>query len=88
MPHQILLKRIRAEYLEMPGLSLRVEQAQRLCGVDRVACQRVLDTLVDMKFLRVKPDGAYARLSDRTDHPRPPAAKADLESTTRSLKAS
>jgi len=64
MPNQILLKRIRAEYLEMPGLRLTLAQAQRLCGVDRADCKAVLDGLVDAKFLCTKPDGAYARASD------------------------
>jgi hypothetical protein len=88
MPHNLLLKRIRAEYLEMPGLRLKVEQAQRLCGVERAACQRVLDMLVEMKFLCVKPDGAYARLTDGADHPRAYPAKADLRTGTQSLKVS
>ena len=88
MPHNPLLQRIRAEYLEMPGLRLKVEQAQRLCGVERAACQRVLETLVERKFLCVKPDGAYARLTDGADHSRTRTAKADLRAETRSLKAS
>jgi len=44
------LTRLRAEYLEMPGLQLTRGQAQRLCGLERVACERVLDTLVDRVF--------------------------------------
>ena len=75
MPHNTLLERIRAEYLEMPGLRLTLEQAQRLCGVERTTCKAVFDALVDAKFLCVKSDGAYARLTDG-DVPRP--AKADL----------
>ena len=55
------LERLRAEFLEMPGLRLRLEQVQRLCGVERAVCKHVLDTLVDGEFLCVKPDGAYAR---------------------------
>jgi hypothetical protein len=39
MPHTMLIKRIRAEYLEMPGLQLTLEQAQRLCSVERAAVQ-------------------------------------------------
>ena len=39
MPHQAMLTRIRAEYLEMPGLRLTLEQARRLCGVERGLCQ-------------------------------------------------
>jgi hypothetical protein len=88
MPHHTLLKRIRAEYLEMPGLRLKLEQAQRLCGIERTTCQRVLDMLVEMKFLCVKPDGAYARLTDGADHPRAHPAKAGLTTEAGSLKAS
>jgi hypothetical protein len=58
------MRRVRAEYLEMPGLQLTLEQAQRLCGVERALCQRVLNALVDEKFLCVKADGAYARAVD------------------------
>lgn len=64
MPHDTLLKRIRAEYLEMPGLRLTLAQAQRLCGVERTVCHGVLEELVDAKFLRKRADGAYARSSD------------------------
>jgi hypothetical protein len=58
MPHKALLTRIRAEYLEMPGLRLTREQAQWLYRVEPMLCQRVLDVLVDVKFLCVKPNGA------------------------------
>jgi hypothetical protein len=58
------IERLRAEFLEMPGLRLTVAQTQRLCGVDQTLCQDVLDALVDVKFLRVNPDGTYARLSE------------------------
>jgi hypothetical protein len=42
-----LLERIRAEYLEMPGWCLTLEQMQRLNSVERTLCKRVLDALVD-----------------------------------------
>ena len=72
MPHNAMLTRIRAEYLEMPGLRLTLEQAGRLCGVERTLCQMVLDSLVDEKFLCVNPDGHYARLTDgEISYPRP-----------------
>jgi hypothetical protein len=61
---QETLERIRSEFLEMPGLRLTVAQAERLCGVDRGLCQGVLDALVDAKFLCVRPDGTYGRLTD------------------------
>jgi hypothetical protein len=88
MPHTALLTRIRAEYLEMPGLRLTSEQVQRLCGADRLLCQRVLDMLVDVKFLCAKPNGAYARLTEGADSPRLHPAKADLGAGTRAVKAS
>jgi hypothetical protein len=63
-PTPQLLERIRAEYLEMPGLRLRAEQVQRLCGVERTMCRILLDALVETNFLWMKSDGSYARLMD------------------------
>ena len=62
MSHDIRLTRIRAEYLEMPGLRLTLEQAQRLSGVERAACQRVLDRVVETNVSWVRPNGTYARV--------------------------
>ena len=62
VPKQIV-DRIRAEYLEMPGLTLKADQVARLCGVDRALCTAALKALVDAKFLTVKPDGAYTSSS-------------------------
>jgi hypothetical protein len=72
-----LLERLRAEFVQMPGLRLKREQVQRLCGIDHVMCQPVLDALVDERFLSRKPDGTYARLSDGESSWRQPA-KADM----------
>jgi hypothetical protein len=72
-----MLERIRAEFLEMPGLRLTVDQAQRLCGVEPTLCKAVLDALVDAKFLCVKSNGTYARLTDG-EVPRLRPAKADI----------
>jgi len=77
-PPEGLLERIRAEYREMPGLCLTCEQIQRLCGVERTLCQLILDSLVDAKFLYLKTNGAYARLTDE-ETCRPRAAKAGLK---------
>ena len=60
--HQQILERIRGEYLEMPGLRLKAEQVQRLCGVKPSVCRVLLESLVEAKFLCVSSDGAYARL--------------------------
>jgi hypothetical protein len=81
------IERLRAEFLEMPGLRLGVGQVQRLCGVDEPLCRDVLDALVDVKFLRVNADGTYARLSDR-DVVRPRPARAGIMTPTARREAS
>jgi hypothetical protein len=88
MSHDTLVDRLRSEFLEMPGLRLTCEQTQRLCGVERAVCQSVLDALVDAKFLCVKPDGSYARLTDGADPARAHPAKASLRTGTSSAKVS
>lgn len=59
-----LAARIRGEYLEMPGLHLTARQAGRLLGASEHMCQRVLNTLVDARFLRLTPGGGFVRGSD------------------------
>jgi DNA-binding IclR family transcriptional regulator len=49
------LQFIQTEYLEMPGLCLTFEQAQRLWGLDEATCRDLLDALVDARFLRETP---------------------------------
>ena len=55
------LLRIRGEYLEMPGLRLTTQQAQRLWNLDRARCEALLNALVDARFLRRTADGAFVR---------------------------
>jgi hypothetical protein len=64
--NQEVLERVRAEYLEMPGMRLTSRQVQRLCGVEVTTCASVLNTLVARKFLCQNLDGTYARSADRT----------------------
>jgi hypothetical protein len=54
------LRRVKGEYLEMPGLRLTPAQAQRLWGLDRESCQALLGALVDTKFLCQTRDGAFS----------------------------
>ena len=75
---QPVLERIRAEFLEMPGMKLTIAQVQRLCGVDGSMCRVVLDSLVEAKFLYIKSDGRYERLTDSSS-PRHGEARADLD---------
>ena len=80
-----VLNRLRAAFVEMPGLRLTREQAQHLCGVERTIGQLVLDVLVAKGFLCVKVDGHYARPTT-AHHPHP--ATADLRSNKRAHSAS
>lgn len=61
---QRVLERLRAEYLEMPGMKLRIEQVQRLCGIEQTMCKLVLEALVKANFLSLKSDGTYVRLTE------------------------
>jgi hypothetical protein len=54
-----ILRRVRGEYLEMPGLRLTAKQAQRLWTMDACTCESLLNTLVDAKFLARTRDGAF-----------------------------
>jgi len=58
------LQRICAEYLEMPGLQLTLEQAQRLWGLDEDTCARSLEYLVENRFLVRNSRNRYARLTE------------------------
>ena len=57
------LRRVKGEYLEMPGLRLTAAQAQRLWGLDSQACDALLGALVDINFLYRTRDGAFMRAS-------------------------
>jgi hypothetical protein len=59
-----LVGRIRAEFLEMPGLRLTVAQASRLWGLDEGACRRVIEVLVGASFLRWTDDDMLARVGE------------------------
>jgi hypothetical protein len=76
---QVVVERVRAHYLEMPGMRLTVPQVQRLCGVDRTACEVVLEALVEAQFLCMRPDGTYARSTDGGSHG--PNRQADFART-------
>lgn len=82
-----VLNRIRSEYLEMPGLTLKTEQLQRLCGIDHDACQQGLSALVEVGFLSVRDDGSYARSRD-AETSRTRSVKASLESQLKTQIAS
>jgi hypothetical protein len=52
---------MRAEYCEMPGLTLTKCQVQRLCGLDAETCDALLNLMVNEHFLRKTCDNQYVR---------------------------
>jgi hypothetical protein len=56
-----ILRRIKGEFLEMPGMRLTLGQAQRLWGLHRESCDALLEALVRQRFFVRTRDGAFAR---------------------------
>ncbi len=63
-----VLRRVRGEYNEMPGLRLTPAQAQRLWGLERADCDALLGALVESKFLFRTRDGAFVRTEHIRSH--------------------
>ena len=60
--HEDLLRRVRSEFVEMPGLRLTEAQVRRLWGLDQASCTALLKTLIDSRFLFRTRDGAFMRI--------------------------
>ena len=58
---EVVARRVLAEFDEMLGLALTVTQASRLFGIDKDMCKVVLDTLVDLAYLRQTTAGTIIR---------------------------
>ena len=61
-----IIRRIRAEFLEMPGLRLTAREAQRLFGLDATTCDEVLAGLLQCGFLARTVNGKF-RLTQAGD---------------------
>ncbi len=57
-----MIERLKAEFLEMPGLKLTEAQAQRLWALDATSCSALLEALVNTNFLFKTRDGAFMRI--------------------------
>jgi hypothetical protein len=80
----VMLQRVCGEFLEMPGLRLTPQQAQRLWGLDERTCASLLEFLVEERFLCRSSHGGYTRCSDgAVAFPRPRMAKAGLDTFVR-----
>jgi hypothetical protein len=62
-----LLLRIQGAFLDTPGLSITLQEARLLFGLDEVTCAAILRTLVDSNVLTRTRAGAYVRLIPMTD---------------------
>ena len=60
-----IVRRVRDEFFEMPGLVLTVEQATRLWGLEHETCRAVIDELVKTSFLCWTPGGTVRRATDK-----------------------
>ena len=61
MEIEAVLRRVRAEFVEMPGLRLTPAQATRLWGLEQDSCHTVINALVASSFLRWTATGAITR---------------------------
>ena len=66
-----VLRRVRGEFLEMPGLRLTEAQAGRLWNLDPASSRVLLTALVDANFLFRTRDGAFMRLEGARPLPAP-----------------
>jgi hypothetical protein len=58
---EAIVRRIEAEFHDMPGLVLSLKQASRFLGVDEAACGRILAALTRAGVLRRSPNEYYSR---------------------------
>jgi hypothetical protein len=56
-----VVRRVRGEFLEMPGLRLTLPQASRLWGLETPACEAVIEALIQSAFLQRTATGAVTR---------------------------
>jgi hypothetical protein len=58
------VNRVRAEYLEMPGLTLTKRQMRKLWLLAPSLCDAIVDALVDSGFLSLRANNGYARVAN------------------------
>jgi hypothetical protein len=58
---EVFADRVRAEFEEMPGMTLTMPQASRLFGLDTDMCRAIVDRLVRASYLRWTRAGAVTR---------------------------
>ena len=61
----VLLRRVRAEFLEMPGLCLTMAQARRLWCLEPSVCDAVFRALIESRFLSRTENGLFVLRANR-----------------------
>jgi hypothetical protein len=56
-----VVRRVKGEYNEMPGMCVTRTQAQRLWGLDSATCELVLTTLLERGVVRRTSRGMYVK---------------------------
>lgn len=59
---EVAAERVRAEFEEMPGMTLTVQQASRLFGLEEALCQAIVERLVKASYLRWTQTGTFTRV--------------------------
>ena len=57
----VWLRRVRADYLEVPGMHLTKAEIQRMWGLDAQTCDALVCRLVESRFLRLTLSNQYGR---------------------------
>ena len=58
-----VVERVRAEFEEMPGMTLTMQQASRLFGLEHEVCRTIVERLVTTAYLRWTHAGAVTRVA-------------------------
>ena len=72
------LRRLRGEYLALPGLCLNVRQAARLLSLHEDEARMLLDALVDEGLLVPTVSGIYRRVSPRSSFIQPAVSEGPM----------
>jgi hypothetical protein len=79
---EVLVKRVRAEFREMPGLRLTFEQIRRLWMLDRTTCDALVSRLTDARILVRTAGGHYVRYRSDEIHLPDASSARDRSGTT------
>ncbi|MGE3510821.1 MAG: hypothetical protein AB7N65_18260 [Vicinamibacterales bacterium] len=61
MTVELVTQRVRAEFEEMPGLTLTEHQAAKLFGIEQKMCRDVINQLIHASYLRKTRSGTITR---------------------------